>query len=136
MREKEGTVKLISLGWFLGVLLFDRLTKFFFLKNSRIIINRGVSWGIAATFSPALLTLFSLLILAFCSLLLFVYPRKFGLWLIAAGGAANLLDRIFYGGVVDFISLPLLPAFNLADVAICLGGFFLLVDFLKTQKIS
>jgi signal peptidase II len=136
MREKKGAVNLVSLGWFLGILLLDRLTKLFFLGNSRFIVNRGVSWGIATFLSPALLTLFSFLILAFCSLLLFFYPGKLGLWLITAGGTTNLLDRLFYGGVVDFISLPLLPAFNLADVAVCLGGFFLLVDFLKRQKIS
>jgi signal peptidase II len=136
MREEKGAINKNLFGWLLGLLLIDRLTKSFFLGNSRTIINQGVSWGIASTFSPALLTLLSLLILAGGCLFLFSYPNKFGLWLISLGGFSNLVDRLWFGGVVDFISLPLLPAFNLADVTICLGGFFLLVDFLKTQTIS
>lgn len=134
MREKKGAVGKNL--WLLGAFLLDRLTKSFFLANSRTVINQGLSWGMASSFSPALITFLSLFLLAASGLFLFVYPQKIGLWLIFLGGFSNLIDRFWFGGVVDFISLPLFPAFNLADVTLCLGGFLLLVDFLKSLTIS
>jgi signal peptidase II len=50
-----------------------------------------------------------------------------GLGLIAGGTAGNLLDRLRLGGVVDWLQLPLVPAFNLADVWLLLGAAVLLV---------
>lgn len=42
---------------------------------------------------------------------------------VALGGASgNLLDKLWRGGVVDFIDLGFWPVFNLADTAIVLGG--------------
>jgi lipoprotein signal peptidase len=49
-----------------------------------------------------------------------------GLGLILGGGAGNVHDRLRYGAVVDFLDLHLgeahWPAFNLADVSVCLGA--------------
>lgn len=41
--------------------------------------------------------------------------------LFAGGGFANLLDRLRFGGVVDFIDIGIFTSFNLADLAI-VGG--------------
>lgn len=41
--------------------------------------------------------------------------------LLVGGAAGNLVDRVRGEGVVDFIDLPLWPAFNVADVAITVG---------------
>ena len=46
--------------------------------------------------------------------------------LILAGAIGNLIDRIFYGYVIDFIDLRLWPVFNVADSAITIGAFLLL----------
>lgn len=56
--------------------------------------------------------------------------------LMLGGGISNLFDRFFYGGVLDFISLPLVPVFNLADALIVSGVLVLLVDFFRGQKVS
>ena len=49
----------------------------------------------------------------------------------ALGGAAsNLIDRFWHKGVVDFIHLGFWPAFNLADVAICVGALAALAALL------
>jgi len=54
-----------------------------------------------------------------------------GLALFAAGGASNLLDRLAYGKVVDFMNVGLGPLrtgiFNVADMAIMLGAAIVVV---------
>ena len=51
--------------------------------------------------------------------------------LIFAGGASNLVDRITRGSVVDFVSVGVgqlrTGIFNVADVAILLGGVFMVL---------
>jgi signal peptidase II len=46
--------------------------------------------------------------------------------LILGGGLGNVIDRVMYGAVVDFIDLYYgnrhWPAFNIADSAICIGA--------------
>ena len=41
--------------------------------------------------------------------------------LIAGGGIGNLIDRIFYGYVVDFLDFRVFPIFNVADIFVCVG---------------
>jgi len=58
---------------------------------------------------------------------------------IVGGALGNLFDRICYGHVIDFIQLHIShfywPVFNIADSAICIGAFMLVVDaFLKEKK--
>ena len=51
---------------------------------------------------------------------------------ILGGAVGNLIDRVFFGYVVDFIDVYYKshhwPVFNLADSAICVGAFLLLID--------
>lgn len=63
---------------------------------------------------------------------------SFPLALIAGGAAGNLIDRIRYGAVIDFLDFYLgnyhWPAFNVADSAICVGvGLFLLINIFETR---
>ncbi|KTD16407.1 signal peptidase II [Legionella jordanis] len=55
--------------------------------------------------------------------------------LILGGAIGNLYDRAALGHVIDFIDLYYKnyhwPVFNLADSAICVGAFFLLIDLCK-----
>ena len=53
-----------------------------------------------------------------------------GLIFIFAGALGNLIDRVFYGYVIDFISLPYFPIFNLADVFIDIGVACLIIYLL------
>lgn len=55
--------------------------------------------------------------------------------MVLGGGISNLIDRIFRGGVLDFIKVLFIPNFNVADICICIG-WVLLVIFLiiYTQK--
>jgi signal peptidase II len=62
-----------------------------------------------------------------------------GLSLIVAGGASNLLDRVFFEGrVVDFLNVGVGPIrtgiFNVADVAIMAGVAALLLGFTRASR--
>lgn len=58
--------------------------------------------------------------------------------LILGGALGNLIDRIAYGYVVDFLHFHwneyYFPAFNLADSAITCGAFLLIWDSLTEKK--
>jgi signal peptidase II len=55
--------------------------------------------------------------------------------LILGGAAGNLIDRLRYGDVVDFLDFHLStyhwPAFNVADSAICIGIGLMALELLK-----
>ncbi len=80
------------------------------------------------------------------SLLLFVWILRAaqsahlllgGLSLILGGAIGNLIDRIRLGYVIDFIDVYYdtyhWPVFNIADSAICVGAFLLLIDLVKSK---
>ena len=61
--------------------------------------------------------------------------------LIIGGAVGNMIDSIIHGYVLDFIFIHYnsfyFPAiFNLADVSISLGVFFLLLAYLKEEKVD
>ena len=90
--------------------------------------------------------LFSVIAIAASAWIIWLLPRHrtqllfcFGLSMILGGALGNLVDRIAYGYVVDFLSFHwqqhYFPAFNLADSAITCGAFVLILDsFLKDKN--
>ncbi|MGE5422607.1 MAG: signal peptidase II [Ignavibacteriales bacterium] len=46
--------------------------------------------------------------------------------LASAGAAGNLIDRVIYHSVIDFIDVKIWPVFNIADMAIVFGSILLL----------
>ena len=87
--------------------------------------------------------LFVVVSLAAIGSILFLFVRlredekrlSFSLSLVLSGAIGNLIDRLRYGEVVDFLDFYLLsyhwPAFNIADSAICLGIGLMALEFLK-----
>lgn len=60
----------------------------------------------------------------------------FSFLLITAGALSNILDRLHYGCVIDFIDLGFWPVFNLADVYITIGAGMLLLNILTKKEAS
>ena len=54
------------------------------------------------------------------------WPVETGLLVILGGALGNLIDRLRFGYVVDFIDLRVWPVFNLADSAVTIGVGLLL----------
>lgn len=151
MIRKRDFVGLISLGAF--IILFDQITKFFareYLQAPVYInqffsfdlsFNRGISWGVFHSNNPLYFYIIGLLIsfilLAFGY---YIYNRfNSGYSVIAEslvffGGISNLVDRFFYEGVVDFLAFNFrsyyFPNFNIADVFITLGVFFMFIKII------
>lgn len=61
------------------------------------------------------------------------WPLRLAMILQLAGALGNLIDRIRFGHVIDFISILNLPVFNIADASIALGVGILLLDVLWTE---
>lgn len=63
---------------------------------------------------------------------------SWALSMILGGALGNLIDRIAYGYVVDFLSFHwdghYFPAFNLADSAITCGAFLLILEGFMEKK--
>ncbi len=51
------------------------------------------------------------------------------LGLILGGAAGNLVDRVRFGGVVDFLDFRVWPVFNVADSCITIGAVLLAISF-------
>lgn len=51
--------------------------------------------------------------------------------LVLSGAISNIIDRLIYGCIIDFIDLKVWPVFNLADVFITLGVILFLFYFYK-----
>nr|CBX31389.1 Lipoprotein signal peptidase [uncultured Desulfobacterium sp.] len=140
------------------VILLDQATKIIVLKymplyhsisiipgffNLTHIHNPGGAFGFLAGQSPFVRKLAFIVVsfLALCFILYFyrVTPRKYpmlatALALIFGGAAGNLVDRIRFGKVVDFLDIYIRnlhwPAFNIADSAISIGMCILLFHIL------
>lgn len=58
--------------------------------------------------------------------------QNFALTLILGGAIGNVIDRVMYGAVVDFLDFHVAgwhwPAFNVADSGITIGAVLLVVD--------
>lgn len=72
------------------------------------------------------------------------HALRWGLPLVLGGALGNLVDRVRYGQVIDFIDVVYWknklgierhwPTFNVADIAICVGVLLMAVDFLFPHK--
>ncbi len=107
--------------------------------------NQGAAFSFLADAGGWQRSFFSVIALAaivFIGILIFRHPSQprfcFGLTLIMGGALGNLIDRMRWGTVTDFIQWHVAqhywPAFNLADSAITLGVVVLLWDGLKARK--
>lgn len=107
--------------------------------------NRGVAFGMFSNMRIVFIIVTSIVIILFAYLLSKNYKKSILFSLSAAfiigGGLGNLIDRIFVGYVVDYLSLSFFPPVcNFADYAITAGTVMLIVYLLffsdKDKKIE
>ncbi len=113
--------------------------------NLLLVWNNGISFSMLASHSQLVrwgLVVFALVIVFY--LFRFLQKEKngfirFSLILIIAGALGNIIDRIRFGAVIDFLDFHYgiyhWPAFNFADIFICIGvGFIILHSIFFHQK--
>lgn len=111
-------------------LLIDQSLKYIFLRilPDLVHINPGIAFGIKTP---------SLLALGIVALVVIGWPNRYQpriAWLLMTSAVlSNLIDRLSYGGVVDYIAFGLLR-FNLADVLVITIAVYLAYYFASSQK--
>ena len=116
-----------------------QVTDFF---NLVLVYNRGAAFSFlsdAAGWQTPLLIGFAVVAIAILGTLIVRSPRRrllcTGLALILGGALGNLIDRVAYGHVIDFLDFYArswhFPAFNIADAAISLGAALFVLDELR-----
>jgi lipoprotein signal peptidase len=109
--------------------------------------NRGGAWGLLQTASENVRRPFFLLVsVAAIAFIMTLYRRlqprqralRWGLPLVLGGALGNVLDRVRYGHVIDFIDCHVRdrhwPTFNVADIAICVGVGLMALDMFFTKR--
>jgi len=102
-----------------------------------LVHNTGAAFGILKNQIP-LFIMTAVLAIAMIFLNLRCNKHKklysISLSLILAGALGNLIDRIFFGYVIDFLDFRIWPVFNVADSAITIGAIMLGINLLKPAK--
>ncbi len=115
------------------------------------IFNIVFTWNPGTSFSlfrslgesaPIIIILATSFVTGFILYRLFTRAEKYEqipLALIAGGAIGNLIDRIRFGAVIDFLDFHIAeyrwPAFNIADICICIGiGLYLLNWFIVYRR--
>lgn len=122
----------------------QKVTEFF---NFTLAHNPGAAFSFladAGEWKHVFFTVIALGVTGFLIHWLWTLPAKskwlaIAITLVIAGALGNLIDRLTMGYVIDFLDFhisllkPILgtshwPAFNVADMAICIGAFLLIID--------
>lgn len=124
----------------------EKAKNLFFFIDIVPVWNCGISFGFLSTYHTDiylyLVSIISLLCLIMAFYLYFSreFLNKLGYGLILGGSLGNLLDRIKFGAVFDFIDMNLLGihfyTFNLADFFINIGAFLVILEFFFKKKIN
>ena len=118
------------------------VTAFF---NLVLVYNKGAAFSFLAGadgWQTPLLVIVALVAITIVAWMLWRNPSRtlldMGLALILGGAIGNLIDRIAYGKVVDFLLFHAYgwsyPAFNVADSAITVGAAILIIESFVTRK--
>ena len=136
-----------------SVVFFDRVTKIFFSNilslgeslpvirsylHMTLVHNTGIAFGL---FKNQGFVFIVIPVIAVILLIYNIYYYKYNgerlsrLYIVAfslilGGSIGNLIDRIYYGHVIDFIDLRFWPVFNIADSAITAGAFIIALQCL------
>lgn len=147
--EKKKIIKIVIIV-ILIIVAVDQLTKFLASKyvtekigGSYIYLEVTENTGMAFGFNEdnennILLSIFVLIVLiSFLRNQSKEIDKKtlIAISMVIGGGCSNLIDRIFRGGVLDFMKILFIPNCNIADICVVLG-WILIVIFLivYTQK--
>jgi len=145
-----------------AIVFLDQVTKAVIVKNFLLhdshtvingffnivyVMNPGAAFGFLADMSETFRYLFFIGITVLVMMLIIYYIVKIesqnklyvlSLTLIFAGAVGNLIDRIRFGAVVDFLDFYIgtahWPAFNVADSSITIGAVLIVWGMIRKRR--
>tara|TARA_Y100000768_G_C23899767_1_gene644451 strand:+ start:220 stop:711 length:492 start_codon:yes stop_codon:yes gene_type:complete len=150
---------IINLLIVLGIFLIDRLSKIYIIflhskffgseiysskfLNISLIWNDGIAFGLFSFDDKILYNILTIIILIIILVLIFMIinnqdVKKYSLLMILGGALGNFFDRLFYKAVPDFLDFHIGSyhwfIFNIADIFITIGVFFMIIIELKKNN--
>lgn len=137
------------------LIILDQITKFLVMDKLRLwqsvpiidgilhftyVKNTGIAFSLFPKMNIVIIILSTITVL----LLFHIYRKtspdnlltKTSLIFIASGAIGNLIDRMQYSAVIDFIDFRIWPIFNLADAFIVIGVAAIIIDQLRRKDAS
>lgn len=142
-----------SLSWLFGflILTIDQTIKYLLVSylnfgesikgiffDVTLVKNTGTAFGLFQNQNIFFIIL-SIIAIIIISIIFFKFRKdyflfQFCLTLILSGALSNLVDRLKFGYVIDYIDFRFWPVFNIADSAITIGTTILLITVLMNKK--
>lgn len=136
-----------------GIFIADRVSKYVVVNtlapggsiraipdifHITLVLNNGAAFGLLKNWT----VLFVLFSFAAIALIILFIARSPGMSLMLAtslafilgGAAGNLVDRVRFGYVIDFLDFRVWPVFNIADSAINIGIVILALAFISKRS--
>ncbi|MEG0934775.1 MAG: signal peptidase II [Clostridia bacterium] len=117
-----------------ALVVWPGVLRFQYAQNTGVAFSmlEGKGWVVSAV---TLLVLAAVLIFYIKDKSLTEVARA-GISLILLGGLGNLIDRVVYGYVIDFIEVMFVrfAVFNVADIMVCVGAALAVIGFFMTKK--
>ncbi len=152
MNNKFFSFYLKNIAWLsAGVIffMFDRILKFLAINSTvnsgqqiigdLLLFNFVPNYNIAFSLPFSGLGLNIIISLIIVALLIYLIHakdlEKYALYLIIFGAISNIIDRWYYGYVIDYLDLKWFTIFNLADVLICCGTIILIFSIFKKPHV-
>ena len=154
-QERKREIRIKNFFYFLiffSIFLLDqsikRIVSFFFLPGEgfpiikkifhiTLVFNKGIAFGLFPNIPLPFLILGIIIFIWFIfSSSESLVKEKLSLSLIGAGTLSNLLDRLRFGYVIDYLDFRIWPVFNLGDTAITIGMGLFLWGFFRNKNIK
>ena len=162
-RRKRITSLVVSLSLLIVLVVLDQISKNFFENlykrngtttvidgffSFTFVVNKGAAWSFLADKSWGqtffkILTVISLALFIFFYIISYKKCYRFllyGISIATAGTVGNFIDRLFCGGVTDFLSFQFgnyyFPVFNLADICLTVGVVIIIIHLLFLDENS
>ncbi len=114
---------------------FKLINKVFYLTFTK---NKGIAFSFLEGNKPFIIIATIIIILIIINYIrknYLVSIEQIGYGLIIGGAIGNLIDRLVYGYVIDFIDFKIInyPIFNIADSAIVIGVIIIIIKSFKRK---
>ena len=135
-------------------IVLDQLTKIAVMANFKMgesravlgkimsltyVTNKGGAFGLFSNYPYFFVILAFILVVAGIAFIPKIWKlpglTKVAFGLLVGGTVGNLIDRLRFGSVVDFIDFKVWPTFNVADIAICVGVGLLVIQLITLKDL-